>query len=265
MDQENKTVGVEIKVPECLDEATKNLVNPLSISVGKSMSDIWDIVFGGLGEFAERKRLMHAYKIEQFKAELNKKIEDIPPEKLVLPDTQVVAGALDDARFCVEKDDLREMFSNLIAASLHADTAEKVHPSFSNIIRHLSPFDAHILIRFKDKHQMPIVHFVWSLKTGGTVPVYKNVISATASGEDIQRESQALLILQSLGLIDLDFNRHFVGDNKYKNLLSNPLYAALVDKDESFFPSASNIAGIDCLKGIASLTDLGSQFLSVCL
>lgn len=265
MDQESKTVGVEIKVPECLNEAAGNLANPLTQTVGKTMADIWDIVFGGVGEFAERKRILHAHKIEQFKAELNGMVQDIPPEKLVLPDTQVVAGALDDARFCVEKDELRQMFSNLIASSLHADTAEKVHPSFSSIIRRMSPADAQILLRFKGNPRKPIVHFVWKMEAGGTKPAYKNIISSEMSPTVLQQESRSLEVLQSLGLINIDFSRHMINAENYKPLLNNPLYVALSKNQEVLFSDIPDITGIDHLKGIVSLTDLGSQFLSVCL
>lgn len=265
MDTENKTVGLEINVPECLNEAAGNLANPLTKSVGQTMADIWDIVFGGVGEFAERKRLLHAHKLEQFKDELEGKVESIPPEKLVPPDTQVVAGALNDARYCVEKDELRQMFSNLIAASLNSDTVHDVHPSFSNIIRRMSSFDANILLRFKQNARKPIVHFVWKLETGGTLPFRKNIISSELHDDNLQQESRSLEVLQSLGLVDINFSRHLVDDTKYDALLSNPLYVALKNDPEKVRTIRPDIIGIDCLKGIVSLTDLGSQFLKVCL
>lgn len=265
MDTENKTVGLEINVPECLNEAAGNLANPLTKSVGQTMADIWDIVFGGIGELAERKRLLHAHKLEQFKAELEGKVESIPPEKLVPPDTQVVAGALDDARYCVEKDELRQMFSNLIAASLNSDTVHDVHPSFSNIIRRMSPFDANILLRFKKNSRKPIVHFVWRMKPEGTIPFLKNVISSASHDDNLQKESRSLEVLQSLGLIDIDFSQHFVDDTNYDALLSNPLYVALKNDPEKARIIQPDTSGIDCLKGIVTLTDLGSQFLKVCL
>lgn len=265
MDTENKTVGLEINVPECLNEAAGNLANPLTKSVGQTMADIWDIVFGGVGELAERTRLLRVHKLEQFKAELEGKVESIPPEKLVPPDTQVVAGALDDARYCVEKDELRQMFSNLIAASLNSDTVHDVHPSFSNIIRRMSPFDANLLLKFKNDYRKPIVHYVLRMESGGTLPFLKNVISSELHDDILQQESRSLEVLKSLGLIDIDFSQHFVKDSNYDALLSNPLYVALKNSPEKVRTIRPNIIGIDCLKGIVTLTDLGSQFLKVCL
>ena len=265
MDTENKTVGIEINVPECLNEAAGNLANPLTKSVGQTMADIWDIVFGGVGEFAERKRLQHAHKLEQFKAELERKVDSIPPEKLVPPDTQVVAGALSDARYCVEKDELRQMFSNLIAASLNSDTVHDVHPSFSNIIRRMSPFDANILLRFRKDSQKPIVHFVLNLKSGRTVTLRQNIISSELNSDNLRQESRSLEVLKSLGLIDIDFSRQLADDIEYDAFLTNPLYVALKNDPETVRTIHPDYTRIECMKGIVSLTDLGKQFLKVCL
>lgn len=265
MDTENKTVGLEVKVPDCLNKAAENLTNPITKSVGQTITDIWDIVFGGIGELAERKRILHASKIEQFKSELEGSIRQIPPEKLVMPDTQVVAGALDDARFCVEQDELRNMFKNLIDASLNSDTAEDVHPSFSNIIRRMSPFDAQMLLQFKQNTRKPIMHFVFEMKAGGTIPFQKNVISTECDPKILKKESQSLEVLQSLGLIVIDFSRHLVDNTGYDLILTNPLYSSIKNNAMKLLETNTDARSVNYMKGIVSLSDLGSQFLKVCL
>ena len=56
--------------------------------------------------------------LENYNRELHEKIEAIPNEKRVEPDIQIVAPALEASKYCVEKEELREMFVNLIASSM---------------------------------------------------------------------------------------------------------------------------------------------------
>lgn len=53
---------------------------------------------------------------------------------------------MDSARYCIEKEVLRELFSNLISSSMNTDTSEQAHPIFADTIKHLSINDAKLLI-----------------------------------------------------------------------------------------------------------------------
>lgn len=61
------------------------------------------------------------------------------------PDIQIVAPALEASKYCVEKEELRKMFVNLIASSINSDKVASVHPIFNDIIRKLSSTDALLL------------------------------------------------------------------------------------------------------------------------
>ena len=118
--EEKKIVGMEVKIPDCVDKTIENLTSPLSKSVGTTLADLWYLVFGSVNTFAEKKRIVQAKSLEDFKNNLEKRIETIPEDKRIMPDTQIVGGALYDSRFCVDKDELRNMFENLIASSLNS-------------------------------------------------------------------------------------------------------------------------------------------------
>ena len=186
MSNENKTPGFKIEIPECLEEPVKNLAAPVSKEIGQTLGDVWFLIFGKVGLYVGKKRAEYEKALNDFKDSLEQRIDSIPEEKLTLPDTQVVAGALEDSRFCVEKKELREMFENLIAASVNSDTADSVHPSFSNIIRHMSPHDASVLKLFKEKDNRPIVNFVCRYKTGGFCHYYQNIFRAVDNFSDME-------------------------------------------------------------------------------
>ena len=85
------------KLPNSIDTAISNLTGPITQTAGETIRDCWDLIFGGLRNVAEKKRLKYAASVEQLKKELESKIEDIPANKRTEPDIQVVCGALSDA------------------------------------------------------------------------------------------------------------------------------------------------------------------------
>ncbi len=94
----------------------------------------------------ERMRIKLEASQAKFREGVQKKISAIPQEKLCEPDPQVIINTIHDSQYSVDKDELREMFENLIAAACSIDTAEKTHPSFSNIIHQMS--HCHIVRRY---------------------------------------------------------------------------------------------------------------------
>lgn len=140
-------------VPDSIDNAVKNITDKPTQNVGTTLADIWYLVFGGISQAAEKRKLKYSYALQEFENELKEKINKIPEDKLVEPDIQVTAQALDAAKYCVDKEELRKMYTNLISSSLNIDTSDYIHPSFANIIKHLSPQDARIL---EDIYHRPV-------------------------------------------------------------------------------------------------------------
>lgn len=264
MGNENKASGFKIELPACLEKPIENLSTPISKEIGQTLGDVWFLIFGKVGLFAGKKRVEYDQALSEYKTSLENKIESIPPEKRVLPDTQVVAGALEDSRFCVEKKELREMFENLIAASVNVDTADSVHPSFSDIIRHMSPHDAEILSLLKVQDRRPIVNYIAYLKSGGSVPYLQNVIHADNHLKSWNQDNLSLECLKSLGLISINFSTHLVNDEYYKPFADAPIFTALKKHLADHPEELPNITGWDYKKGLVSLTELGKQFLKVC-
>lgn len=133
---------INAELPECVDKALTNLTDQPTKDIGSTVSDIWFLVFGGIGHLAEKRKLRYAVELENYSRELHEKIDAIPNEKRVEPDIQIIAPALEASKYCVEKEELREMFVNLIASSISSDKAVSVHPIFTDIIGKLSSTDA---------------------------------------------------------------------------------------------------------------------------
>ncbi len=146
-------------VPDSVDNAVKNITDKPTQNMGTTLADIWYLVFGGISQAAEKRKLKYSYALQEFEKELNEKIEKIPQDKLVDPDIQIIAKALEEAKYCIDKEELRHMFSSLISSSMNSDIF--VTPLMVKIVSSLSSTSAKILKYFYehdkekiDKHKL---------------------------------------------------------------------------------------------------------------
>lgn len=142
-DEIKKTVLNTLAEP--IANSAKNITDKPTQNMGTTFADIWYLVFGGISQAAEKRKLKYFFALQEFEKELKEKISKIPEDKLVEPDVQIIAKALEEAKYCVEKEELRKMFSNLISNSLDSTTEQNVHPIFINIISQLNSSDAELM------------------------------------------------------------------------------------------------------------------------
>lgn len=133
-------------VPDSVDNAVKNITDKPTQNMGTTLADIWYLVFGGISQAAEKRKLKYSYALQEFEKELKEKMDKIPEEKMAEPDIQIVAPALEASKYCVEKETLRNMFSTLITSSMNIDLNNMAHPAYIEILKHLSDFDAKLLV-----------------------------------------------------------------------------------------------------------------------
>lgn len=70
-DESKKNIGlVSAELPECVDNAITNLTDKPTKSIGDTVSDIWFLVIGGVGQFAEKRKLKYAIELEKYNKEL---------------------------------------------------------------------------------------------------------------------------------------------------------------------------------------------------
>lgn len=214
-------------VPDSVDNAVKNITDKPTQNIGTTFADIWYLVFGGISQAAEKRKLKYSYALQEFEKELKEKISKIPEDKLIEPDMQTVAPALEASKYCIEKEELRHMFAKLISNSLSCDTSDKVHPIFSHIISSLTPTDVKILIDLNEEHKIDIIN-----------SKYINIIFS-------------LYTLLQLGLI------YFEQENHNENISLEAINTG--ELRIKYKPTFSNSS----LSNI-TITPLGNDFLAVC-
>ncbi|HSE15616.1 MAG TPA: DUF4393 domain-containing protein [Pyrinomonadaceae bacterium] len=76
---------------------------------------------------------------------LIEKLKNIPENQIVTPPLLIAGPVVESLRYTATEPTLREMYAKLLAYSMDARTSHEAHPAFVEIIRQLSPDEAHIV------------------------------------------------------------------------------------------------------------------------
>lgn len=258
---EDKKVNtlINAELPESVDNALKNLTDKPTLNIGTTIADIWYVVFGGISNAAEKRKIKYSYELEQYRKELECLIATIPKEKQVEPSFQITAQALENSKYCVEEKELRSMFTALISNSMNIDFSNYVHPSFAEIIKQMSVLDARIVQKFKNKPsgQYPVCDFHLK-KTETAYSVLFDNIFLELPTESPLACSQSLSSLSRLGLIEIANELHISKpETAYEQFEHHPWYVFLKEK----YPHSEVLIA----KKLARLTPLGRSFVKVCI
>ncbi len=136
---------ININVDVDVNEITKPVLNPTLNSIGTVISDLFEITFGGLHTFAEKRRISRNKELSLFKENINNKINTIPIDKLKNPDIDVIGPILEASKYYFENTEIRELFENLLVSAVNIDYEDCLHHSFCEIIKQLSTDEAILL------------------------------------------------------------------------------------------------------------------------
>lgn len=189
---------------------------------------------------------------------VQEKLEGVPEDELVKPDIHIVGPALMAMSFCAHEDDLREMFANLLAASMKLANKDKVHPSFVETIKQLQPDEAKILRymgRTRDT-QIPVADVIMSLRGWQNSILYENAsqICNLSECELLGNDGVYLENLTHLGLLTRPLGQKLCYKEKY-DWVNHHIYNGFT-KDG---------CGHKWEYGFFRLTNYGKRFIETCV
>ena len=122
-------------------ELYKDVVRPMAKPVGEILGFLPRTLKLALSGW--EKWLINGEETIKLTAEsVKEKIKAIPEEKLVEPEPYVAIPAMQQLSYCVNNEELRELYANLLVSSMNADKKWQVHPAFVDIIKQLTPDEA---------------------------------------------------------------------------------------------------------------------------
>lgn len=202
----------------------------------KSFNNIWDITIGNRLEAWNQKSVFkNQQDVEKYKNECLYKISQISPDKFQDSKLSLIGPTLEASKFYIEEDSIRNMFSNLIAASMNSDYNDKVHHSFTEITKQLGPLDAKLLSTLSSRE--PIIDINIKFTDFHGFSLYNNFyfnsnvkenLQNTASIDNLVRLGIAK-ILEEECLTDSSFYQRYVNSDLYREYVNK--YSLLKNKD----------------------------------
>jgi len=228
-----------------------NLTYPITKSAGTLIGSIVDLVFSPFRYFDAKSNEFFQHKLRMYKKQLEEKEKSIPTAKKTDPDFHIVSLALDNSKFCITNDELREMFVNLIGNTMNSDMKDIAHPAFAEIIKQMTSIDAIILKTFTIKSSQPIAEIRHSDENRTYEVIYRNYFIAQLIDNPFSSEACSVSVtnLERLGLVNIFYDA-FLSDSSLYDNYNNVLEC--------------EFKGHELHKGIVALTQVGQAFIKVC-
>lgn len=122
----------------------------------------------------EKWILQREYNVAETKKLLEEKLKSVPPELIEPPEAHIAVPAMQCISYCMDNNDLRDMYANLLANSMISIVKNGVHPGFVEIIKQLSPDEAKILKCISIEKAIPTVTLQYKIENGGSIDIIKN-------------------------------------------------------------------------------------------
>lgn len=265
-----------------LKEAYQDLVHPTAEAVGTVLSLPVRAVRVALAK--PLKWVMQGEaNLERISQLVAEKAANIPEERIVEPEPYVAVPALQSMTYCMDSENIREMYANLLAKSIDTETKDSVHPSFVEMIKQMSPLDAELLkllapsntslpicdLRFQKVSPSPGTGSIREFREG--VDVFKhltNLVSTDGTRIDDDLIATSLENLCRLGLYIIQDDKFIIGDKIYDGFEHLPL---VLEEKEKHPNSKVIVNGIEAeyefaiLRGRGTVTNLGSSFAKTCI
>lgn len=187
------------------------LLNPTAKNIGEAIGNVAEFILSPVNVFTAWTNTH----IRKYKQSIIDNINKIPEGDRDLSKFNLAMKAIDDSKFQITDDNLREMFAKLIAASIDKRNNQGLSPRFSNVLSQFSPEDARFLIQISvnDFQKIPTIIFFekWNKPVGGQTEG-EHFIAPNYSTACWFQNELSLNNLVSLGIINQRDDQYLTSD-----------------------------------------------------
>lgn len=276
-------VNINLDVNKLIEDS----LSPVAEPAMNTLSAIWGLTFGRIDNYYEIKKLTDAKNLEDFKNKLEKEVSEIPEDNLKEPTLCIAGPALEASKFFFNEEELRNMFSKLIASSMDSSKVNHTYPSFAEIIKQMSKLDAQNLkiISSASSLSRAVCQIKINNSDGSFNIIYSNVYIANTDTTNYEDLSASLINLERLGLIDINYTQYLADESLYAKFENtdqfrdasmitstrNVEHDPKVDKSSQDSNGPTDLNGVtkydtpEIVKGIITVTSFGHKFIYTCL
>lgn len=257
LEETNNGKSINLSLDGIPESTKEELLNPPAKLLGQAMSGIIHAVFDPLIKF----NIVRDQQLKDFEKKVQSGTNEIPEENRDDSKIGLALKALEESKYQLDSEELRQMFANLISSTVDNRKNDSVQPSFSSVLKDLSPLDANLIKLFAGENPVPLVSIRIQDENGTGTEFNSNTL---IFNDDIIENELSLFSLERLGLVMLNPTSELKSKNnqeKYQNFENHPSYSSLkqmlpIDSGEFVFTQ------ISLNKGTAGLTPYGSAFVS---
>lgn len=121
------------------------LAKPIAESVGNAGKDIVEAIFHYFLDPLRKFNIQRNFNLEKFQEDLYKNFNDIPEENRDDSKINLTIKAIEDLRYQINEEEIRDMFTTLVTSTLDNRKNSKVLPIFSTIISNMTSSEAKLL------------------------------------------------------------------------------------------------------------------------
>lgn len=187
----------------------EKLLNPTAKNIGDTLGEIskfllWPVNIGPSWANAH---------IEKFKQSIIDNVNKIPVENRDLSKASLAMKTIEDSKYQLSDDNLREMFAKLVAASIDKRNNQGLSPRFSNVLSQFSPEDAMFLMQISPNAWLstPTVIFCIKRDDGSFNKIEEHYIAPDKSTASWFQNEESLNTLVSLGIVNQSDERYLSG------------------------------------------------------
>lgn len=213
----------------------------------------------------EKYVLMGEANLEQFASALKPKVDAIPEEKLTEPEPYVAIPAIQQLSYSFNSEVLREMYANLLAASMNVDTKWDVHPSFVEIVKQLTPREA-VFLNYLRGYRKALIDYEFQFKEfGGFCGQNLIAVNDRFSQEDITLYINNYIRLGIFEKVLSKRNSCAMEFEEIEKIAINECKSSMEEDYEHKFTYEELSQALTCNYYWLQLTNFGDSFVGTCI
>lgn len=251
-----ETFGAEVAKQLPVKDIYNDLAHPALSTVGQGLQGVTKLALAPISALVWGYDKIADYLDIAIPEYFEKK--KIEKEKIISPDPAVAVPLVEAMRYTSHKPELRDMFTNLLGASMNGDVIDE-HPAFVEIIKQLSSDECKMLKRLYGDNTLPMIKLRMRFnESQGEIDIrpYFSDICYVTECQYPQKFPEYLDNLHRLGLVDVYYDRYLANEQCYENLKQHKGFANAV---------ADGNATIIEKKSMYELSEMGKKFCKICL
>ncbi|AWN33745.1 MULTISPECIES: DUF4393 domain-containing protein [Lactobacillus] len=239
------------------------LMNPTVKNIGDTLGGISELLLSPLNIGT----IWANAHIRKFKQSIIDNVNKIPEENRDSSKINLAMKTIEDSKYQISDDNLREMFAKLVAASIDKRNNQGLSPRFSNVLSQFSSEDAKFLIQISTNNfdflPIPTVIFFSRMDDGSGHKYGDHFIAPNNSTALWFQNELSLNNLVSLGIINQSDEQYLTNDDIYTSFYDSAEKSTefLCWSNSTEFSNTSSKPSIK--KGVIEFTTFGKKLIQI--